>query len=100
MTRYARGRWVREDGGRAWDKGVDFANVTPGCRVLAVHFGGSDNKYGLNWIGPVTISDETFGLLEAWAADVLDVEGGYVHLLPADGDKLDELRQWITERVS
>lgn len=73
----------------AWRFGVDFAEKSQ--RVIAVHLGGSEIKYGLNWIGPIKLDSKTSRLLEKWAESILDVHGGYVHLFPADGDVTKQL---------
>jgi hypothetical protein len=80
----------------AWPWGVDFAEGVH--RVIAVHLGGSKIKYGFNWMGPIILTNETSSQLEKWAERVLSYDGGYVHLLPADGDASEELREYIEER--
>ena len=74
----------------AWSRGVDFSGGSK--RVVAVHAGGnSDIKYGYFWIGPIDLSIEgNPAKLEEWADNVL-FDGGYVHLLPADGNAQAEL---------
>ena len=70
----------------AWARGVDFSGKSD--RVLAVHVNGDgDNKYDYNWAGPIDLRVEgAAAKLEEWATQTLDLHGGYVHLLPADGD--------------
>lgn len=68
----------------AWSYGVDFAEGSD--RIIAVHLGGSEIKYGLEWVGPIELTEEAMLLLMQWAEDILDLDGGYVHLFPADGD--------------
>jgi hypothetical protein len=79
----------------AWGFGVDFAGDSE--RVVAVHFGGPDLKYGVDFIGPITLTDENMPRLVRWAEDLLDIHGGYVHLFPADGDAAAELTKRVNE---
>lgn len=80
----------------AWKWGVDFSGGS--VRVIAVATQGPDSKYGTVWLGPIAITPETAARLEAWAQDHLDGYGGYVHLFPANGDALAELREWCDDR--
>jgi hypothetical protein len=82
----------------AWCYGVDFAGESN--RVIAVHFGGSDIKYGVSWVGPIELTEEAMPLLMRWAETELDVHGGYVHLFPADGDETRRFIEEETERES
>jgi len=68
----------------AWRFGVDFADAEKGSRVIAVCSAGG--KYDFKWLGPVVLSDDTIPALEQWAEERLDLVGGYVHLLSADGE--------------
>jgi hypothetical protein len=78
-------RGTPEEWRGAWPKGVDFSGDSN--RVLAAHVGGGDDiKYGFNWLGPIDLTiDGNAVKLEKWATNILDIFGGYVHLLPADG---------------
>jgi hypothetical protein len=88
-----------------WRYGVDFTTTAPpGAtlppptnRVIAVNVGGSEIKYGLAWIGPIILTAESASLLERWARHMLDRYGGYVHLFPAGGSALRELRATVKE---
>ena len=81
---------------RGWVWGVDFSDGAK--RVIAVHVnGGGDGKYDFPWMGPITADDPTMELLFRWAAQRLSWDGGYVHLLPASGSALSELREWAKE---
>jgi hypothetical protein len=75
----------------AWPWGVDFGGDSN--RVVAVHAGGSGEcKYGYAWIGPIDLSvDGNSAKLEHWAESTLSNFGGYIHLLPAEGDAQAEL---------
>lgn len=81
----------------AWSRGVDFSGKSD--RVVAVHAGGDgDIKYGYNWIGPIDLRVEGApAKLEAWATLKLETHGGYVHLLPADGDARADLDEQVEE---
>ena len=80
-----------------WRWGVDFSNGSQ--RVIAVQVGGGAGvKYDMNWIGPLDLRDKSVAEdLLAWCGVVLDAYGGYVHLLPADGDAARELHDYIEE---
>ena len=66
----------------SWAYGVDFSGGSD--LVVAVNVGGNDDKYGLQWTGPIDLRKRgSARRLEAWAARVLDYGGGYVHLFPA-----------------
>jgi hypothetical protein len=69
----------------AWVYGVDFAEGSD--RVIAVHVGGGEIKYGIAWCGPIKLTKKSMPLLMRWAESTLNVLGGYVHLFPADGDE-------------
>jgi hypothetical protein len=79
----------------AWKWGVDFSGDSR--RVVAVSNGGAEAKYSTAWLGPIEITEETAGQLEAWAEQMLDVYGGYIHLFPADGDAREELQHFLVD---
>jgi hypothetical protein len=79
----------------AWKWGVDFSGGSR--RVVAVSNGGTEAKYGTAWLGPIEITPETAGGLEAWAEEMLAGYGGYIHLFPADGDAREELEHFLAD---
>jgi hypothetical protein len=77
----------------AWALGVDFAPASD--RVIAVHIGGEELKYGIEWIGPVDRREYVVRReLERWGDRVLDLHGGYIHLFPADGSGWEVLHDY------
>jgi hypothetical protein len=82
---------VKRLGLGVWRWGNDFSNGA--ARVIAVYIG-SDEYSSMDWIGPMSITDETAGLLEGWARSHREMWGGCVHLLPCDGDARQELEEW------
>lgn len=78
---------------RGWSYGVDFSGDAE--RIIAVRSGDGEIKYGLSWIGPILATSENMKLLIEWCEATLGLEGGYIHLFPADGDAMVELSQQV-----
>jgi hypothetical protein len=84
-----------------WPFGRVFTGVELGRRAIAVRVAGlgvgAGNEDGLHWIGPLHLDAANLALLAEWAEAMLTAWGGFVHLLPADGDASDGLRAEIAE---
>lgn len=69
-----------------WSYGVDFSAGAKRVVAVATQTADGDSKYGFQWIGPIALTEDAALRLENWAEAHLDFAGGYVHLLPADGE--------------
>lgn len=78
-----------------WPYGVDFSDEETQL-VLAINIpGDGEIKYGLNWIGPIELTEESAMLLVKWGSNATYVHGGYVHLFPTNGNALAQLKEEV-----
>jgi hypothetical protein len=79
-----------------WPFGEDYSGGSRRVVALLIKSDGWEPKHP-RFVGPLELTFESAVFLTAWAARVLNLYGGYVHLLPADGDALNQLEAEVAE---